>query len=170
MASHSAADSSTIPDRADGATRAQGQPARRNTATVLMAVAIVILLGQVAREERIAHQLKAEVSAAESKMEAQAAVLASNKLQGHRQELVAATQWLQDFYRSDEGLRRPDGLWDATTKQVDTEAIGTWILDVYLKARVSGMSDAEARQRIADAIRGSDEWRRAHAAPQTTAR
>ncbi len=61
----------------------------------------------------------------------------------------------------------PDGLWGATTKQVDTEAIGTWILDVYLKARVSGMSDAEARQRIADAIRGSDEWRRAHAAAQT---
>ena len=65
-----------------------------------MAVAIVILLGQIDREERIAHQLKAEVSAAQSTAETQAAVLATNKLQGHRQELVAATQWLQDFYRS----------------------------------------------------------------------
>ena len=45
---------------------------------------------------------------------------------------------------------------------MDAEAIGTWILDVYLKARIEGKSDAEARQSITDAIKGSDEWRRKH--------
>ena len=49
-----------------------------------------------------------------------------------------------------------------SSKKVDAEAIGTWVLDVYLKARIAGATDAEARQTIADNIKGSDEWRRKH--------
>ena len=44
----------------------------------------------------------------------------------------------------------------------DGEAIGVWILDVYLKARIEGLSEEEARQRVADNIRGTDEWRKKH--------
>jgi len=64
---------------------------------------------------------------------------------------------------SDEGLRRADGLWRADQKQPDFEALGAWVIDVYLNARVAGKTDAEAKQMIKDAIQGSDEWRRVHA-------
>jgi hypothetical protein len=47
-------------------------------------------------------------------------------------------------------------------KHIDAEAIGTWVLDVYMQARIAGKSDAEARQLISDAIKGSDEWHRKH--------
>ena len=57
---------------------------------------------------------------------------------------------------------RPGGLYNPDAKKIDAEAIGTWILDVYLQARIAGKSDAEARQSIADAIKGSDEWRSKH--------
>jgi hypothetical protein len=73
-----------------------------------------------------------------------------------------AAQWLHDYYGSDEGLRRPDGLWRADQKQPDFEALGAWIIDVYLNARVEGRTDEEARQMIRTAIQGSDEWRRVH--------
>jgi hypothetical protein len=33
-----------------------------------------------------------------------------------------------------------------------------------MKARIEGKSDAEARQSIADAIKGSDEWKSKHSA------
>ena len=76
--------------------------------------------------------------------------------------MVGAVAFVDDLYRSPDGLQRPDGLYIPDAKQVDAEAIGTWILDVYLQARIAGKSDAEARQSIADAIKGSDEWRRKH--------
>jgi hypothetical protein len=39
------------------------------------------------------------------------------------------------------------------------------VFDVYLNARLNGASDADARQAIVDAIKGTDEWRQAHARP-----
>ena len=47
-------------------------------------------------------------------------------------------------------------------KQPDFEAIGAWIIDVYLNARIEGKTDEEAKQLIKDAIQGSDEWKRVH--------
>ena len=44
----------------------------------------------------------------------------------------------------------------------DAEAIGVWILDVYLQSRMAGKSDAEARQIVIDQIKGTDEWRLKH--------
>ena len=76
--------------------------------------------------------------------------------------MVQAVAFVDDLYRSPDGLMRPAGLYNPDAKRVDAEAIGTWILDVYLQARIAGKSDAEARQSIADAIKGSDEWRRKH--------
>ena len=130
--------------------------------TVIFTIVIVILLGQIAREERIVHRLKAEAAAAQGNVDERAAKLATERLQGHREDIVRAAQWLQQFYQSDEGLRRADGLWLASQRQVDAEAIGTWLFDVYLKARIAGRSDDEARRAVSDAIRNTDEWQRAH--------
>ena len=44
------------------------------------------------------------------------------------------------------GLRRADGLWRADQKQPDFEALGAWIIDVYLNARVEGKTDEEAQE------------------------
>ena len=84
-------------------------PASRRSYTVVLVVAIVILLAQIAREERIIHRLKAEQAAVLSEVKKRAATTASERLQGHREDIVRAAQTLQDFYHSDDGLRRPDG-------------------------------------------------------------
>ena len=84
------------------------------------------------------------------------------KLGAVQEEMVGAVSFVDDLYRSPEGLMRPDGLYSSEAKRVDAEAIGTWVLDVYLQARIAGKSDADARQSITDAIKGSDEWRKKH--------
>lgn len=135
---------------------------RLRTTNTLMALAILILLGQIAWQEIRISGLKAEVAQTKRELENRVERLANQKVQGHREELVAAVAFVDELYRSGDGLQRPGGLYNPEAKQVDAEAIGTWILDVYMQARIAGRSDAEARQAISDAIKGSDEWRRKH--------
>lgn len=127
-----------------------------------MALVILALLGQAAWQGMRISGLKAEVDQARRELNTRVERMALEKLQERREDLVAAVAFVDDFYRSPEGLQRPEGLWQAEAKKVDAEAIGTWVLDVYLKARIAGATDAEARQAIADNIKGSDEWRRKH--------
>lgn len=138
---------------------------RLSTTNTLLALAILILLGQIAWQEMRISGFKAELAQSRRELETRVERLATDKMQGHRQELVAAVAFVDDLYRSADGLQRPGGLYNPEAKQVDAEAIGTWVLDVYMQARIAGKTDAEARQSIADAIKGSDEWRRKHPAP-----
>jgi hypothetical protein len=135
---------------------------RLRTTNTLMALVILALLGQAAWQGMRISGLKAEVDQARRELNTRVERMALEKLQERREDLVAAVAFVDDFYRSPEGLQRPEGLWQAEAKKVDAEAIGTWVLDVYLKARIAGATDAEARQTIADNIKGSDEWRRKH--------
>ncbi len=134
------------------------------TTNTLLALVILLLLGQIAWQEIRISGLEAEVGQARRELENRVERLANEKVQGHRQELVAAVAFVDDLYRSRDGLQRPGGLYNLEARQVDAEAIGTWILDVYMQARIAGKTDADARQSIADAIKGSDEWRRKHPA------
>ncbi len=127
-----------------------------------MAIVIVCLLGAVAWQEMRVSSLTADLEQSRRELTTRVERMANERLQGHREELVGAVAFLDDLYRSPDGLQRPDGLYRADAKRVDAEAIGTWILDVYMQARIAGKSDAEARQSITDAIKGSDEWRRKH--------
>ena len=77
-----------------------------------------------------------------------------------RHDVIAAGQWLHSFYQSDEGLKRPEGLW--IDKHPDFEGIGAWLFDVYLADRLAGNDDAAARKKVVDAIQHSDEWREKH--------
>lgn len=133
-----------------------------------MAIVILLMLGQVAWQGMRISSLKAELEQARRELTTKAERLATEKMQSHREDLVAAVAFVDDLYRSPDGLQRPGGLYLPDAHKVDAEAIGTWILDVYMKARIDGKSDAEARQSIADAIKGSDEWRRKHAGKQGT--
>jgi hypothetical protein len=79
-----------------------------------------------------------------------------------RAEITAAAQWLHEYYQSQDGLQRPQGLWIGD--RPDFEGVSAWILDVYVWSRAEGASDEEARQRIVRAIQGSDEWKLKHPA------
>jgi hypothetical protein len=138
---------------------------RLRATNTFMAIVILLLLGQVAWQEMRISSLKADAEQTRRELTTRVERLANDKLQSHREEMVNAVAFVDDLYRSPDGLQRPGGLYIADAKRIDAEAIGTWILDVYMQARIAGKSDAEARQSIADAIKGSDEWRRKHAKP-----
>jgi hypothetical protein len=40
-----------------------------------------------------------------------------------------------------------------------------WVFDVYLRNRLKGQSEEQARRSVEDAIKQSDEWRTKHRAP-----
>ena len=135
---------------------------RIRTTNTVMALVILVLLFQIARQEMRVSGLTADLGQAQRDLVTRAEGMAKTQLRNHREELVAVVGFVDDLYRSPDGLQRPGGLYVPESQKVDAEAIGTWILDVYLQARIEGKSDAEARQSIADAIKGSDEWRRKH--------
>ena len=131
------------------------------TINSLLALVILALIGQVVWQGRRVSALQAEIAQAQREVETQVESLAADKIAFRREELASAVAWLDEFYRSEEGLQRPGGLVRADNRP-DGEAIGVWILDVYLKARSEGATEDEARQRVIDNIRGTDEWRRKH--------
>ena len=136
---------------------------RSRILTTILMVVVVVLIGQVYWQNRRIAQLQSSMEFQQRQFEAQVGKLAAEKLKNQRGNVLRAAQWLHDYYKSDAGLRRADGLWRPDQKQPDFEALGAWIFDVYLNARVEGKSDEEARTLITDAIQGSDEWRRVHA-------
>jgi hypothetical protein len=142
--------------------RDHSSSSRLRTTNTLMAIVILVLLGQVAWQEMRISSLKAGLEQSQRELATRVEKMANDKLQSHREEMVNAVAFVDDLYRSADGLQRPGGLYIPDAKRVDAEAIGTWILDVYMQARIAGKSDAEARQSIADAIKGSEEWRRKH--------
>ena len=139
-----------------------GSPSRLRTTNTFLAIVILILLGQIAYQEMRISGLKADIDQARRNLQTQVEKLALEKMQTRREDLVGVVAFVDDLYRSNDGLQRPGGLYNPDANRVDAEAIGTWVLDVYMKARIEGKTDAEARQAIADAVKGSDEWRRKH--------
>jgi hypothetical protein len=136
------------------------QPRIMNT---LLAILVLVLLGVVAWQGMRISGLNADLQQARRTLDTAVERMAAERIKNlRREEMVATVQWLDDFYRAPEGLQRPDGLWRADLKRPDGEAIGVWVLDVYLQSRLAGKSDAEARQAVIDQIRSTDEWRQKH--------
>jgi hypothetical protein len=135
---------------------------RSRLVTTILLVVVVVLIGQVYWQNRRIAQLQSSMEFQQRQFEQQVGKLAAERLKGFRADVMNAAQWLHQYYGSDEGLRRANGLWRADQKQPDFEAFGAWVIDVYLNARVEGKTDEEAKQMIKDAIQGSDEWRRVH--------
>ena len=140
------------------------RPNRKRSATTLLVVVIVVLLGQVAWQTSRIENLKSRLAQSEQRFGDEVGKAAVERLRGRRADVIQTAQWLHEFYASEDGLGRPGGLWLDNRKQPDFEAIGAWVLDVYLQARVKGASDEEARQLIVTAIHDTDEWRRRHPA------
>jgi hypothetical protein len=93
-------------------------------------------------------------------LDAEATILLTAKVPELRGDVVAAGDWLHTFYQSDDGLKRPRGLWIGD--RPDFEAIGVWLFDVYFTQRLRGATDAAARQVVVERIQQSDEWRQKH--------
>ena len=135
---------------------------RLRVLNTVLAIVILLLLGRIAwQETRINRQMHLERMEQTLDLGVERVVTERLKAIG-REEMVAVVQWLDDFYRSADGLQRPTGLWLPELNKPDGEAIGVWILDVYLQSRLAGKSDAEARQVIVDQVKGTDEWRLKH--------
>jgi hypothetical protein len=129
----------------------------------VLALIVLGLLGVIAWQQMRISGLTADLQQSERSLEAGVGRLAMDRIKSlQRADMVSTVQWLDDFYRSPEGLQRPDGLWRADVEKPDGEAIGVWVLDVYVQARLAGKSDAEARQEIIDQIKTTDEWRQKH--------
>ena len=97
---------------------------------------------------------------AQAVSEARASVAAS--MEGQHVETQRVMTWLNDFYKSTDGLQRPEGLW--IDGHPDFQGIGMWVFDVYLRNRLNGQSEEQARRTVEDAIKQSDEWRTKHRA------
>lgn len=131
-------------------------------------IGAVLILGAVAAVQTLNNRdLRAELERAriapeemQRRVDDQARRLVIERSAQLRHEVIAAGQWLQTFYQSEEGLKRPDGLW--IDKHPDFEGIGAWLFDVYLTHRLAGEDDATARKAVVDGIQHSDEWHSKH--------
>lgn len=84
-----------------------------------------------------------------------------------REEMMNAGRWLDEFYRSQEGLQREHGLikfrdGNQSKPEPDYEGLGAWLFDVYWNARLRGNSVEQARAAVVSAIQGTDEWKARH--------
>jgi hypothetical protein len=128
--------------------------------TRILAVATALLAALVVHQYNRIGDLRLQLAAAETSTTLQARALAADSMEGQGAEIQRAIAWLDDFYKSPEGLQRSEGLW--IRGHPDFEGISVWVFDVYLRHRLRGEAEEQARQAVVDAIRQSDEWRTKH--------
>jgi hypothetical protein len=75
-------------------------------------------------------------------------------------EMVRAAKWLNEYYASPEGLQRPNGLW--IDGHPDYEGIAVWLFNTYVRERLGGATEQEARLAVTEHVQRSDEWRAKH--------
>jgi hypothetical protein len=128
--------------------------------TRILAVATALLAALVVHQYNRIGDLRLQVAAAETSTALQARALAADSMEGQGPEIQRVMMWLDDFYKSPEGLQRSEGLW--IHGHPDFEGISAWVFDVYLRHRLHGEAEEQARQTVVDAIKQSDEWRSKH--------
>src|SRR5215218_7726089 len=97
--------------------------ARLLATNTFMAIAILLLLGQLVWQQMRISSLKADLDQSRRELTTKVEKLANDKVQTHREELVAAVAFVDDLYRSPDGLQRPGGLYNTEAQKVDAEAI-----------------------------------------------
>lgn len=128
--------------------------------TRILAVVAALFAALALHEYNQVGDLRREIAAVEARGSDEARLSVINSMSGYGGDVQRATEWLHEFYKSDDGLRRPEGLW--IDGRPDFEGIGVWIYGVYLPHRLKGESDEKARQAIETAIKRSEEWRGKH--------
>jgi hypothetical protein len=128
--------------------------------TRILSVVAALLAVFVIHQYNQIGELQAELVNAQKSgaVQARAAVAESVGAQGA--EIQRTLTWLNDFYKSSEGLQRPGGLW--IDGHPDYEGMSVWVFSVYLSHRLQGDSEDKSRQAIVDAVKQSEEWRIKH--------
>ncbi len=75
-------------------------------------------------------------------------------------EAVSVMRAIDLYYRSPDGLGRPNGL--SIGGRPDFLGLAAWFFDVYLSSRFAGYDEADARFNVAAQITQTDEWRAKH--------
>ena len=130
--------------------------------TRILAVVTALLAALIVQQYNRIGQLRLEVAAAQTTALEKARASVADSMESQAAEIQREMAWLHDFYKSPDGLQRPDGLWIGG--HPDFEGIGAWIFDGYLRRRLRGDSEEQARQAVVNAIKQSDEWRAKHTA------
>jgi hypothetical protein len=107
-------------------------------------------------------ELRAQLASAQAPGLERARHLTAESMDGQGAEIERAMAWLDGFYKSADGLQRPEGLW--IDGHPDYTGISAWIFDVYLRNRLRGQTEEQARARVEGAIKQSEEWRTKHRA------
>ena len=126
----------------------------------VLAVATALLTALVIHQYNTINQLRADAADTQARLVADARATAAGSMEGQGAEIQRALNWLDAFYKDRQGLDRSQGLW--INSHPDFEGIGYWIFDVYLRRRLKGDSEQDARAAVETAIRRSDEWRAKH--------
>ena len=128
--------------------------------TRILAVATALLAALVIHQYSRIGDFRLELADAQTSAAVQARASLVNSMEGQGPEMQRAMTWLNDFYKSPDGLQRPEGLWIGG--HPDFEGLSVWVFDVYLRHRLKGEPEEQARQAVVDAIKQSDEWRTKH--------
>ena len=128
--------------------------------TRILAVATALLAALVVHQYSRIGDFRLELADAQTNAAVQARASLVNSMEGQGPEMQRAMTWLNDFYKSPDGLQRPEGLWIGG--HPDFEGLSVWVFDVYLRHRLKGEPEEQARQAVVDAIKQSDEWRAKH--------
>ena len=128
--------------------------------TRILAAATALLVALVIHQYSCIGDFRLQLADAQTAAVVQARASLVNSMEGQGAEMQRAMTWLNDFYKSPDGLQRPEGLWIGN--HPDFEGLSVWVFDVYLRHRLKGEPEEQARQAVVDAIKQSDEWRVKH--------
>jgi hypothetical protein len=132
--------------------------------TRILAVATALMAALVVHQYNRIADLRLQLADAQTSAVLQARAMAADSMESQGSEIQRVMTWLNDFYKSPDGLQRPEGLW--IHGHPDFEGISAWVFDVYLRHRLKGEPEEQARQTVVDAIKQSDEWRAKHHGPR----
>lgn len=128
--------------------------------TRALAVVTAFLAVLVIHQYTLIGDLRNQVTAAQTRAVEQARAAVADSMEGQGAEVQRVMTWLHEFYKSPDGLQRPEGLW--IHDHPDYEGLSVWIFDVYLRHRLKGETEEQARQAIENAVKQSEEWRIKH--------
>ena len=128
--------------------------------TRILAVVSAILAALVIHQYSQIGQLRSEGASAEERGVARGRLSVVESLSTQGDEIQRTMTWLNDFYKSADGLQRPQGLW--LHDRPDWEGLSVWVFSVYLPHRLGGETEEQARQTVMDAIKQSEEWQVKH--------
>ncbi len=128
--------------------------------TRILGVVAALLAALVVHQYSQIGELRADVANAQERGVLQARAAFVDSMGARGAEIQRTMTWLNDYYKSSEGLQRPGGLW--IDGHPDYEGLSIWVFTVYVPHRLKGESEDQSRQAIVDAVKQSDEWRMKH--------